>query len=99
MTTTDPYAPARKLARQPVARRAPRNPPVLRMRRVGVTPDEEREALQAWAEWTDDEKFEFLESWDHLSDAEIRTLLTESRTEDPYVDEPVADGHGEAQTG
>lgn len=55
------------------------------MRRVGITPEEEREALRAWATWTDAEKFEFLDAWDNLRDSEIRAMLAEGRSEAPYV--------------
>lgn len=85
MSYQDPYAPSRKATREPAARRPPRTPPILRMRRVGITPAEEQEALRAWAEWSDEEKFEFLDAWDNLRDDEIRAMLDEGRTDAPYV--------------
>lgn len=75
----DPFAP--KSYREPRPRRAPDVPPLLRLRRAGLTPADEPVVRSRWAAMSDAERFEAAEAMENLDNDELRRQIEEMREE------------------
>lgn len=84
----NPFAPRSMKFRGP--ERAPDLPPLLRLRRAGLRPDEEPEVLARWASMTNAERLEAGESLEYLDDDEVRRQVEEMR-EDAAASAAVAE--------
>lgn len=84
----NPFAPRSMKFRGP--ERAPDLPPLLRLRRTGLRPDEEPEVLARWAAMTNAERLEAGESLEYLDDDEVRRQVEEMR-EDAAASAAVAE--------
>lgn len=75
----DPFAP--KSYRERAPRRAPDSPPLIRLRRAGLTRDDEEVVRSRWAALNDAERFEAMEAMDNLDNDELRRQIEEMREE------------------
>lgn len=79
MAWGDPFAPKSYRARTPP--RAPDLPPLVRLRRVGLTHDDEAVVRARWAALSNDERFEAMTAMENLDDDELRRQVEEMREE------------------
>jgi hypothetical protein len=76
---TDPFRPLSYRERAP--QRAPDLPPLIRLRRAGLTAEDEAEVRERWAAMTNAQRFEAMAALDNLDDEELRRQVVEMREE------------------
>lgn len=74
---TSPFAP--KSRRAPSPARAPDRAPLVRLRRLGLRPEDEDEVHRRWSALSHAERFETMTAMENLDDDELRRQIAEMR--------------------
>lgn len=61
--------------------KAPDLPPIARLRRAGLTSEDEAEVMRRWETYTPAERLESVQSLEYLDDDELRRQIEEMREE------------------